>query len=215
MYNLFTANGGLYIKIGYVFLVSTFSKVYLTTWNSQAIGANAAFLPKPMQLKFAKLFDDAPQIPYSTVEQVFRSELGRPPCGPGGVFEIFEEEAIASASIAQVHKAKLWPVEGDDSDRWVAVKVQKPDVATQMVWDLGAYRAVMWMFEHWAFDLPVYFVVGECDLPINLSCFQSSFRLHFGPPPERARFRRRGKQCTEDVRVRQGGTKAGRQRIYP
>ncbi|KAG6825667.1 hypothetical protein H0H92_002909, partial [Tricholoma furcatifolium] len=141
MYNLFTRNGGLYIKIG------------------QAIGANAAFLPKPMQVKFAKLFDDAPQIPYSTVDQVFRSELGRPPCGPGGVFEIFEEKAVASASIAQVHKAKLWPQPGDTEEKWVAVKIQKPDVAQQMEWDLGAYRAVMWMFEHWAFDLPVYFMV--------------------------------------------------------
>lgn len=130
----------------------------------QAIGANAALLPKPMQIKFAKLFDDAPQIPYSTVEQVFKSELGRPPSGPGGVFEIFEEEAVASASIAQVHKAKLWPMPSDTEEKWVAVKVQKPDVAIQMEWDLGAYRAVMWMFEHWAFDLPVYFVVGEYNL---------------------------------------------------
>lgn len=141
MYNLFTANGGLYIKIG------------------QAIGANAGLLPKAMQNTFSKLFDDAPQIPYSTVEQVFRSELGRPPSGPGGVFEIFEENAIASASIAQVHKAKLWPSPGDTEEKWVAVKVQKPDVGKQMEWDLGVYRAVMWMFEHWAFDLPVYFVV--------------------------------------------------------
>lgn len=114
-----------------------------------------------MQLKFAKLFDDAPQIPYSTVLSVFKHEFGRLPSGPGGVFEIFEEEAIASASIAQVHKAKLWPVEGDTQEHWVAVKVQKPDVRQQMEWDLGAYRMVMWMFEHWAFDLPVYFVVGE------------------------------------------------------
>ncbi|KAG5641491.1 hypothetical protein DXG03_005102, partial [Asterophora parasitica] len=150
MYNLFTANGGLYIKIG------------------QAIGANAAMLPKPMQVKFTKLFDDAPQIPYSTIEQVFMSELGRPPSGSGGVFEIFEKKAVASASIAQVHKAKLWAQPGDTEQNWVAVKIQKPDVATQMEWDLAAYRAVMWMFEHWAFDLPVYFVVGEFEF-VNIS----------------------------------------------
>lgn len=114
-----------------------------------------------MQVKFARLFDDAPQIPFSTVDQVFRSELGRPPCGPDGVFEIFEEQAVASASIAQVHRAKLWSQPGDTEEKWVAVKVQKPDVAKQMEWDLGAYRAVMWMFENWAFDLPVYFIVGQ------------------------------------------------------
>ncbi|PPQ90807.1 hypothetical protein CVT25_012127 [Psilocybe cyanescens] len=146
VYDLMTSNGGLYIKIG------------------QAIGANAAVLPKPMQVKFASLFDDAPQIPYSVVHDVCMRELGRPPSGPGGVFEVFEEKAVASASIAQVHKAKLWPRVNPDGtldkeERWVAVKVQKPDVATQMVWDLGAYRAVMWMFENWAFDLPVYFAV--------------------------------------------------------
>lgn len=141
MYNLFTSNGGLYIKIG------------------QAIGANAAFLPKPMQEKFAKLFDDAPQIPYSEVLSVFRSEFGRPPSGPNGVFEFFDENAIASASIAQVHKAKLWSAPGDTQEHWVAVKVQKPAVSKQTEWDLGAYRIVMWMFENWAFDLPVYFVV--------------------------------------------------------
>lgn len=159
MYDLLTSNGGLYIKIGCVRWFPL-HYIYLTS-SRQAIGANAAFLPRPMQDKFAKLFDDAPQIPYSTVESVFRSELGRPPSGPGGVFEVFETQAVASASIAQVHKAKLWPVEGDTEEKWVAVKVQKPDVGTQMEWDLGAYRMVMWMFENWAFDLPVYFVVGK------------------------------------------------------
>ncbi|PPQ94351.1 hypothetical protein CVT25_000679 [Psilocybe cyanescens] len=146
VYDLLSTNGGLYIKIG------------------QAIAANAAALPEPIQKQFTSLFDDAPQIPYSTVHDVFVNELGKPPSGPDGVFEIFEEQAVASASIAQVHKAKLWPaVDADgkmvDEGKWVAVKVQKPDVGTQMEWDLAAFRAVMWMFEHWAFDLPVYFVV--------------------------------------------------------
>ncbi|KZP19138.1 hypothetical protein FIBSPDRAFT_892939 [Athelia psychrophila] len=107
--------------------------------SGRATGANTALLPEPMRDKFSKLFDDAPQIPYSTVLSVFKFEFGRPPTGPDGVFEIFEEEAVASASIAQVHKAK--------GGGWVAVKVQKPDVGKQVEWDLGQ-------------DLhPVYFVV--------------------------------------------------------
>lgn len=113
-----------------------------------------------MQVKFASLFDDAPQIPYSIVCNVFEKELGRPPSGPGGVFEVFEEKAVASASIAQVHRAKFWPRPGETEEKWVAVKVQKPSVAKQTEWDLAAFRIVMWMFEHWAFDLPAYFVVG-------------------------------------------------------
>ncbi|KXN84680.1 ABC1 family protein C10F6.14c [Leucoagaricus sp. SymC.cos] len=135
MYDLLTSNGGLYIKIG------------------QAIGANAAVLPKAFQTKFSTLFDDAPQLPYSIIHDVFIKELGAPPDGPDGVFDIFEKEAVASASIAQVHKAKL-----KGRDEWVAVKIQKPDVGVQMEWDLAIYRTVMWMFES-VFELPVYFAV--------------------------------------------------------
>ncbi|KAH9846448.1 atypical/ABC1/ABC1-B protein kinase [Lenzites betulinus] len=139
VYHLLTSNGGLYIKIG------------------QAIGNNAALLPKPLQERFAKLFDDAPQVPFAVVDAVFRKEFGRPPAGPDGVFEVFEEQAAASASIAQVHRAKLRTDDG--SEQWVAVKIQKPDVSKQVEWDLGAFRAVMWIYENYLFDLPVYFAV--------------------------------------------------------
>lgn len=126
----------------------------------QAFANNAALMPRAMQEKFTRLFDDAPQIPYSVVESVFRAEFGKPPAGPDGVFEIFEEKAAASASIAQVHRAKL--KSSDGSGPWVAVKVQKPDVSKQVEWDLGAFRLVMWVYENYLFDMPVYFVVGEC-----------------------------------------------------
>ncbi|KAI6152704.1 ABC1 family-domain-containing protein [Pisolithus thermaeus] len=134
IYNLLTSNGGLYIKLG------------------QAIGANAALMPRPMQDRFSRLFDDAPQIPYASILSVFRSEFGRSPVGPDGVFAEFDEQAVASASIAQVHRARL------KSGEWVAVKIQKPDVSKQVEWDLGAFRIVMWMFESW-FDMPVCFAV--------------------------------------------------------
>lgn len=119
-------------------------------------------LPQAIQAQFIRLFDDAPQVPYSTVERVFMSEFGRPPAGPNGIFEIFEEQAAASASIAQVHRAKLKTDDG--SEKWVAVKVQKPDVGKQVNWDLTAFRAVMWVYEHWLFHLPVTFATGACSL---------------------------------------------------
>jgi len=166
MYNLFTKNGGLYIKIG------TFprTKLYwpcIYSPSGQAIGANAPLLPKAMQAKFAKLFDDAPQVSYDEVLRVFKQEFNGQ--DPDDVFEWFEHTAVASASIAQVHKAKL-----RETGEIVAVKVQKPDVAIQVKWDLAAYRAVMWMFEHWAFDLPVYFVVG------TLTNFPLLYRAYIG-----------------------------------
>lgn len=140
VYDLLTTNGGLYIKIG------------------QAIGNNAALLPRPMQEKFASLFDDAPQVPYSVVEAVLRAEYGRPPAGPDGIFEVFEEQAVASASVAQVHRAKLKSEDGNG--QWVAVKVQKPAVSRQVEWDLGAFHVVMWLYENYLFNMPVYFVAG-------------------------------------------------------
>jgi aarF domain-containing kinase len=78
-----------------------------------------------MQLKFPRLFDDAPQVPFADIARVFRDEFGRPPSGPDGMFAEFEETAVASASIAQVHRARLKGQDGQPGD-WVAVKVQKP-----------------------------------------------------------------------------------------
>ncbi|KAF8586439.1 ABC1-domain-containing protein [Ramaria rubella] len=146
LYNLFVENGGLYIKIG------------------QALAANTAFLPPAFQTRFSKLFDDAPQVPYADIERVFISEFGSSPMGEDGVFEVFEERAVASASVAQVHRAKLKKRAGagdPDAERWVAVKVQKPAVSMQVDWDLATYRAMMWMYENWFFDMPVYFLVAD------------------------------------------------------
>lgn len=138
--NLFTSNGGLYIKFG------------------QVIAGNAAFLPRPIQLKFSQLFGDAPQVPFADIARIFQEEFGRPPSGHDGIFAEFEEIAVASASIAQVHRARLKGQDGQPGD-WVAVKVQKPAVAKQMEPDLAAFRAVMWIYEHWVFDMPTYFIV--------------------------------------------------------
>ncbi|KAF9644238.1 ABC1-domain-containing protein [Thelephora ganbajun] len=138
VFDLFTSNGGLYIKIG------------------QAFASNAAVLPPAMQAKFAKLFDDAAQVPLPEVLKVFESQFHRPPSGPGGVFEYFDPVAVASASIAQVHKAKL---KEEDGGGWVAVKVQKPEVGKQVDLDLAMFRLVMWAYENLLFDVKTYFVV--------------------------------------------------------
>ncbi|KAF8509996.1 ABC1 family-domain-containing protein [Hysterangium stoloniferum] len=140
LFNLLVDNGGLYIKIG------------------QALAANTALLPAAFQTRFSKLFDDAPQVPFSEIFPVFLAEFGRPPVGDNGLFEEFDENAVASASIAQVHRAKLKKRSDDEPDQWVAVKVQKPAVSKQVDWDLGAYRIVMWIYEQ-IFDMPVYFLV--------------------------------------------------------
>ena len=69
---------------------------------------------------------------------MFRKDLG---LDPSDVFDTFSPEPLASASIAQVHKATLKPgVGGHEDGLVVAVKVQKPAIEKQMEWDLFSYR---------------------------------------------------------------------------
>lgn len=120
------------------------------------------------------MFDNAPQVPFTDIASVFQEEFGRPPGGPDGIFSEFEETPVASASIAQVHRARLKGRDGQPGD-CVAVKVQKPAVAKQMEPDLAAFRAVMWIYEHWVFDVPTYFVVGKCVLDRTLGVSALTF----------------------------------------
>ncbi|KZO91033.1 ABC1-domain-containing protein [Calocera viscosa TUFC12733] len=126
-----TKNGGGFIKLG------------------QSLAIQAAVLPKPYREAFATIFDAAPQIPYEDVVRVFKKEFG---VDPEDAFEVFERKAIASASIAQVHKAKL-----KETGEWVAVKVQKPAIPVQIEWDLFSYRSLLYVYEK-LFDIPCYFI---------------------------------------------------------
>ncbi len=65
--------------------------------------------------------------PPETVREIIEAELGRP---MDEVFEQFEEEPIASASIGQVHRARL---KGGQS---VAIKVQHADIERKVLVDL-------------------------------------------------------------------------------
>ncbi|KAK9483313.1 ABC1 family-domain-containing protein [Lipomyces starkeyi] len=132
VYNLIASNGGLYIKMG------------------QALAMQAAVLPPVFQQKFAQLFDMAPQDSWSEIEKLFIKDFGK---RPDEVFRYIDHRAVASASVAQVHKAQL------KTGEWVAVKIQHPKIEKQVNWDLGAYRLVMYIYDRFIFDIPVYFTV--------------------------------------------------------
>ncbi|KAI9284645.1 ABC1 family-domain-containing protein [Umbelopsis sp. AD052] len=120
-------NGGLFIKIG------------------QVIGTQASVLPAQYQKRARRLFDSAPAVPYSVVERVFLEDFG---VKPEQLFKEFDKNPVASASIAQVHKAVL------HDDTIVAVKVQKPAIQKQMTSDLRAFRWLLMLYER-IFDLPM------------------------------------------------------------
>ncbi|HLJ04427.1 MAG TPA: AarF/ABC1/UbiB kinase family protein [Solirubrobacteraceae bacterium] len=79
------------------------------------------------QRKLAALRDAAPTVTFKDMRKVIESELGE---RLTNVFDEFDEEAIAAASIGQVYRARL------DDGREVAVKVQYPGVAAAVRADL-------------------------------------------------------------------------------
>ena len=123
LFNLLSINGGLYLKIG------------------QAIAMQSAILPPEFQKMFMKMFDDAPQNSWDEVAKVIQEDFGRSPEEVFGVSfhaepgsGLMERSARASASVAQVHWARL----KDGTE--VAIKIQKREIAQQVGWDLWAFK---------------------------------------------------------------------------
>ena len=94
-------------------LGATFIKV------GQIASTRADLLPRPLVEELAALQDRVPAFPAATVRALIESELGRP---LDQVFRRFDDEPVAAASVAQVHRAELRDGEV------VAVKVRRPDI---------------------------------------------------------------------------------------
>lgn len=98
------------------------------TWLKfgQVLSLQPDVLPREYCNALFDLLDRVPPFELAAVERVFREELGR---RPAEVFDEFDPIPLASASIGQVHVARL-------GDRKLAVKVQRPDVDRSFEADL-------------------------------------------------------------------------------
>ncbi|GMQ09856.1 hypothetical protein CsSME_00053094 [Camellia sinensis var. sinensis] len=83
--------------------------------------------------RLVTLCDQAPATPLDVIQAVLENELGQ--C-VDELFERFDADPIGSASIAQVHRARL---KGDKTD--VVVKVQHPGVQDLMMTDIRNLKA--------------------------------------------------------------------------
>ncbi len=97
----------------------------------QLIGARADIFPDEYVEVLSRLHDAVPPHPYSVIQQAVERELGAPLLE---IFADFSPAPIASASLAQVHRARL------HDGRVVAVKVQYPEIEAIVRVDLQNIR---------------------------------------------------------------------------
>jgi ubiquinone biosynthesis protein len=93
----------------------------------QLLSTRADLLPQEYLQELARLQDRVTPVPMAEIESIILQEVGRP---ISDVFAEFDPRALASASIGQVHRAKL--VSGED----VVVKIQRPGIARLIKVDL-------------------------------------------------------------------------------
>lgn len=99
----------------------------------QIISSGQGLFPEELVRQFKLLRDQVPAEPFKVVRRVVEEDLGRP---LEAVFEWFDRQPLAAASIAQVHAARLHTGEG------VVVKVQRPSVNTLVRRDI---KAMAWL----------------------------------------------------------------------
>ncbi|HIA53857.1 MAG TPA: AarF/ABC1/UbiB kinase family protein [Candidatus Melainabacteria bacterium] len=88
-------------------------------------------LPVEIADELSLLQDQVPPFDFETVKTTIKRDLG---ASPDELFAHFEETPIASASVGQVHRARL----KDGTE--VAVKVQRPQLRQRFYQDLGYMR---------------------------------------------------------------------------
>ncbi len=103
----------------------------------QLLSSRPDLLPMPYIDELRTLQDDVPSRPFSELKAVLDTELG---CPSERFFASIEAEAIAAASLAQVHKAIL--LDGTQ----VAIKIQLPGVDNLIRADLSLIAMLASMF---------------------------------------------------------------------
>ncbi len=113
---LATDLGGVWIKVG------------------QFLSSRVDVLPEAVTAELSGLQDEVAPEPFEAMRTVVESELGAP---LSTRFEAFDPQPLASASLGQVHRARL------PGGQAVVVKVQRPDIHNLIAVDLAALKIVI------------------------------------------------------------------------
>lgn len=120
--SVYSKSIGERIRISLEQLGPTFIKL------GQLASTRLDLIPPDIIRELVKLQDDVTPIPTVEIERIIQEELDQP---VGQLFKEFSPEPVASASIGQVHYAKLF----DGSE--VAVKIQRPNIEETIEKDLS------------------------------------------------------------------------------
>lgn len=106
-----------------------------TVWIKfgQILSTRADLLPTEFIDELSRLQDDAPTVPWESIDDVIVANLHQP---IEELFASFDREPLAAASIGQVHAATLF----DGTS--IIVKVQRPGIVEQVEEDLGILQDI-------------------------------------------------------------------------
>lgn len=104
----------------------------------QIASSRRDLVPEEIAVELEKLQDDVLSFPFETVREIVETELGEK---LENVYENFEAEPLATASIGQVHIARLF------SGEEVAVKIQRPDIVPSIESDLNILHMITRLLE--------------------------------------------------------------------
>lgn len=145
-----------HLRLAFEELGTTFIKL------GQVLSTRSDLLPPEYISELVKFQDAAPSASYEQIAAVFEAELGT---SPEKLFAEFDPRPLASASIGQVHAARL------HSGEAVVVKIQRPGVAATVARDLDVlFDLASLMARHTSFgqDHDVTGLVQE--FAFNLQC---------------------------------------------
>jgi ubiquinone biosynthesis protein len=95
----------------------------------QLLSSRPDLLPDPYIEELSHLVDEVAPVPFVDIQAIVLADLG------DEVFEAIDPEPLATASVAQTHRALL------KSGRDVVVKVRRPGIVDQVELDLSVLRS--------------------------------------------------------------------------
>jgi ubiquinone biosynthesis protein len=117
----------------------------------QILSTRPDIVPPDIIGELKKLQSSVAFVPVATVKAIIEEELGRP---IEQVFESFDEQPVAAASLAQVHRAVL-------QGKPVALKIQRPGIVEMTSLDLDIMRSLASLAERY---MPSVYLINPAGL---------------------------------------------------